>query len=117
MCRNKKDAKNVLMCYQTRNQIGRLQNWLKNNKTILSLQPRFTSKLHSVYLKLPCTERCKTKHNTLFHQKNYKQTKLQQISINHLSDNDFGEFNSLSRKCTAELYSVLVIDINLLSDN
>ena len=40
---------------------------------------------------------------------------LQQISINHLSDTGFGEFKRPYTKCTAESYSLLVIDSTLPS--
>ena len=42
---------------------------------------------------------------------------LQQIAFNHLSDIDFKDFMNLYKKCTAKLYSFLVIDATLASDN
>ena len=42
---------------------------------------------------------------------------LQQIALNHSSDNDFKDFMKIYKKCTAELYSFLVIDTTLPSDN
>ena len=42
---------------------------------------------------------------------------LQQISFNHSSDIDFQDFMNLYKKCTANTYSFLVIDITLALDN
>ena len=42
---------------------------------------------------------------------------LQQIAFNHSSDIDFQDFMNLYKKCTAKLYSFLVIDTILASDN
>ena len=42
---------------------------------------------------------------------------LQQIAINHLSDIDFVESKRFYRKCTAEPYLFLVINITLSSSN
>ena len=42
---------------------------------------------------------------------------LQQILFNHLSDIDFKDFTNLYNKCTAKLYSFLVIDGTVASDN
>ena len=42
---------------------------------------------------------------------------LQQIALNHSSDIDSKDFMKIYRKCTAESYSFLIIDTDLLSDN
>ena len=42
---------------------------------------------------------------------------LQQIAYNHSSDIDFQDFMDLYKKCTAKLYSFLVIDTTLASNN
>ena len=42
---------------------------------------------------------------------------LQQIVFNHSSDTDFQDFMNLYKKCTAKLYSFLVIDTTLALDN
>ena len=42
---------------------------------------------------------------------------LQQIAHNHSSDIDFKDFMNLYKRCTAKLYSFLVIDATLASDN
>ena len=42
---------------------------------------------------------------------------LQQIAFNHSSDIDFQDFMNLYKKCTANPYSLLVIDTTLASDN
>ena len=41
----------------------------------------------------------------------------QQIASNHSSDIDFKDFMNLYKKCSAKLYSFLVIDATLASDN
>ena len=42
---------------------------------------------------------------------------LQQIAINHSSDIDFKDFINIYKKCADELYSFLVNDTTLSSDN
>ena len=42
---------------------------------------------------------------------------LKQIAPHNLSDIDFKDFMNLYKKCTAKLYSFLVIDTTLASDN
>ena len=42
---------------------------------------------------------------------------LQQIACNHSSDIDFKGFMNLYKKCTAKLYSFLVINATQISDN
>ena len=42
---------------------------------------------------------------------------LQQIAFNHSSDIDFHYFINLYKKCTTKLYSFLLIDTTLASDN
>ena len=42
---------------------------------------------------------------------------LQQIAINHSSDIDFIDFVKIYKKCTDELYSFLVNDTTLPSNN
>ena len=42
---------------------------------------------------------------------------LQKTAFNHLSDIDFKSFINLYKKCTAKLYSILVIDTTLGSNN
>ena len=46
----------------------------------------------------------------------YKR-ELQQIEFNHSSDIDFERFVNVYKKRNAKLYSLLVIDINLVLDN
>ena len=43
--------------------------------------------------------------------------KLQQIAFNHLLDIDFKDFMNLYKICTAKLFSFLVIETTLASDN
>ena len=52
-----------------------------------------------------------------FNVKIPKKSELQQIAFNHLSDIDFQGFMNLDKKCTANLYSFLVINTTLASDN
>ena len=52
-----------------------------------------------------------------FNMKIPKKSELQQIAFNHLSDIDFQGFMNLDKKCTANLYSFLVINTTLASDN
>ena len=49
--------------------------------------------------------------------KNRNERELQQIIFNHSSDIDIIDFINLYKKCTAKLYSFLVIDATLASDN
>ena len=49
--------------------------------------------------------------------KNRNERELQQIIFNHSSDIDIRDFINLYKKCTAKLYSFLVIDATLASDN
>ena len=42
---------------------------------------------------------------------------LQQIAFNHLPDIDFQDFMNLYKKCTAKLFSFLVISTNFASGN
>ena len=43
--------------------------------------------------------------------------KIQQIALNHLSDNEFRDLIKIYKKCAAEPYSFFVNDTTLLSDN
>ena len=45
------------------------------------------------------------------------ERELGQIAFNHTSDVDFQNFLNLYKKCTAKLYSFLVIDTTFASDN
>ena len=42
---------------------------------------------------------------------------LQQTAFNNSSDINFRSFINLCKKCTSKLYSFLVIDVTLASDN
>ena len=46
-----------------------------------------------------------------------KKRELQQIAYNHSTDIDFKDFINIYKKCPAKLYSFLVIDTTLASDN
>ena len=45
------------------------------------------------------------------------EQELQQITLNHSTDINFKDFKNLFKKCTAKLYSFLVNDTTLASDN
>ena len=42
---------------------------------------------------------------------------LQEIAFNNSSDIDFQDFTNLYKRCTEKVYSFLIIDIILASDN
>ena len=67
------------------------------------------------YFKVPKDVRLNTSH--FFIAKIPNKRELQQIPINHTSDINTNDFANIYRKCTAELYSFLVIDTMLASDN
>ena len=52
-----------------------------------------------------------------FIMKILSKRELQQIALNHSSDIDFKDFIKIYKKCTAELYSFLVNDTILPSDD
>ena len=52
-----------------------------------------------------------------FIMKFLNKRELQQIELNHSTDIDFKDFIKIYKKCTAELYSFLVNDDMLASDN
>ena len=45
------------------------------------------------------------------------KSELQQIALNHSSDNSFEDFIRIYKKCTAEPYPFLVNDDTIASDN
>ena len=51
-----------------------------------------------------------------FKMKIPNKREFQQIALNHSSDIDFKDFTNIYRKCTKELYSFLVSDTTLPSD-
>ena len=57
------------------------------------------------------------KVHTFFTMKIPSKWELQQIKFNDSSDIDFEDFMNLCKKCTVKLYSLLVIDKTLASDN
>ena len=66
------------------------------------------------YFKVPKDVRLNTSH--FFIAKIPNKRELQQIAINHSSDNT-KDFANIYRKCTNEPYSFLVIDTMLASNN
>ena len=67
------------------------------------------------YFKVPKDVRLNTSH--FFVAKIPNKRELQQIAINHSSDINTKDFANIYRKCTAELYSFLINDTTLPSNN
>ena len=67
------------------------------------------------YFKVPKDVRLNTSH--FFIAKIPNKGELQQIAINHSSDISTKDFTKIYRECTAELYSFLVNDTILESNN
>ena len=67
------------------------------------------------YFKVPKDVRLKTTH--FFIAKIPNKRELRQIAINHSSDISTKYFANIYRKCTSELFSFLVNDITLASNN
>ena len=74
------------------------------------------SRIHHTII-LSGTEGCKTKHCTIFHHEDSKQTRASTIAFNHSSDTDSHEFKRLYRRCHVKPYLFLIIDTTLSSDN
>ena len=66
------------------------------------------------YFRVPKDVRLNSTH---FIMKISNKRELSQIALNHPSGIDFKDFMKVYKKCTAELYSFLVIDTTLPSDN
>ena len=67
------------------------------------------------YFAVPNNIRLNSTH--YFVMKIPNKRELQQITFNHSSDIYFQDFRNLYKKCTSKLYSFLVIDTTLASDN
>ena len=67
------------------------------------------------YFKVPKEARLNTTH--FFIMKIPNKVELQQIAMSHSSDIDFKDFVKIYKKCTVELYSLLVNDATLPSDS
>ena len=67
------------------------------------------------YFKVPKDVRLNSTH--FFIMKIPNKRELQQTALKHSSDVDFKYFIKIYKKCTAELYSFLVNDTTLESDN
>ena len=67
------------------------------------------------YFKVPRDVRLNTTH--FFIMKIPHKRQLPQIAISHSSDIDFKDFVNIYKKCTDKLYSFLVNDTTLASDN
>ena len=67
------------------------------------------------YFKVPKCFRLNTSH--FFIAKIPNKRELQQIAINHPSDINTKDFTNIYRKCTDKLYSFLVNDTTLASNN
>ena len=67
------------------------------------------------YFKVPKDVRNNSTH--FFIMKIPNKRELQQIATNHSSDINTKDFINICKKCTDKLYSLLVIDTTLLSNN
>ena len=67
------------------------------------------------YFKVPKDVRLNSTHFFIMEIPNKRE--LQQIALNHSSDIDFKDFMNIYKKCPTELYSFLVNDATLPSDN
>ena len=78
----------------------------------LNISPVFITQS---YFKVPKDVRMNTTH--FFISKIPNKRELQQIAINHSSDVRTKDFINIYKECTAKLYSFLVNDTTLASDN
>ena len=67
------------------------------------------------YFKVPKDVRLNTTHFFIMEIPNKRE--LQQIALNHSSDNNFKDFIKIYKKCTDKPYSFLLNDTTLASDN
>ena len=70
-----------------------------------------------MYISFSCSKIISLNSTHYFAIKIPNKRELQQVAFNHSSDIDFQDFMNLYRKSTAELYSFLVIDTSLPSDD
>ena len=64
-----------------------------------------------------CSKKYQSKFNKLSCYKTPNKRELQQIAYNHSSDINLKDFMNLYKKCSAKLYSFLVIDTTYTSNN
>ena len=90
-----------------------------NNKKLISIRGRKLNIspvfITQSYFKDPKDVRMNTTH--FFISKIPNKRELQQIAINHSSDVRTKDFINIYKECTAKLYSFLVNDTTLASDN
>ena len=90
-----------------------------NNKKLISIRGRKLNIspvfITQSYFKVPKDVRMNTTH--FFISKIPNKRELQQIAINHSSDVRTKDFINIYEECTAKLYSFLVNDTTLASDN
>ena len=90
-----------------------------NNKKLISIRDRKLNIspvfITQSYFKVPKDVRLNTTH--FFISKIPNKRELQQIAINHSSDVRTKDFINIYKECTAKLYSFLVNDTTLASDN
>ena len=84
--------------------------FIRGNKLNISIV--FITQL---YFKVPKDVRLNSTHFFIMRIPNKRE--LQQIALNHLSDIDFKDFIKIYKKCTTELYSFLVNDTTIPSDD
>ena len=90
-----------------------------NNKKLISIRGRKLNIspvfITQSYFKVPKDVRMNTTH--FFISKIPNKRELQQIAINHSSDVRTKDFINIYKECTAKLYSFLVNNTTLASDN
>ena len=90
-----------------------------NNKKLISIRGRKLNIspvfITQSYFKVPKDVRLNTTH--FFISKIPNKRELQQIAINHSSDVRTKDFINIYKECAAKLYSFLVNDTTLASDN
>ena len=90
-----------------------------NNKKLISIRGRKLNIspvfITQSYFKVPKDVRMNTTH--FFISKIPNKRELQQIAINHSSDVRTKDFINIYKECIAKLYSFLVNDTTLASDN
>ena len=86
-----------------------------SNKKLSPIDEKSTVFIAQSYFQVPKDFRLHCTH--LFIMKIPNKGRLQEIAFNHLSVIDFNDFMNSYKKCTAKLYSFLMIDTTLALNN
>ena len=86
--------------------------FIRGRREILNISIVFITQS---YFKVPKDIRLNSTHSFIMKIPNKRE--LQQIALNHSPNIDFKNFMKIYKKCTAELYSLLINDTTLPSDN